>query len=467
MRISSGLSGIDLTAQKNLLQAFNQLNVSNMRLSSMRRINSGSDDPAGLIAVENLRAELTAIRAASDNAARAGGMIRVADSGLGQVSGLLNTIRGNTVAAAGGGLSKAELAAMQMENDAALEAINRIGGVTSFGGKKLLDGSTAFQVSGVNSDQVADVQVYANAGGGQQTLDVEVTQAAGTASLTFSDADATLDDDVTLALSGNEGTVVLEFAAGATLDQVAAADSANSDASGVTATVNGNDLTISSTGVGSDAAVSIEVVEGTFDTGANSATGTDVQVNVNGVNFTGQGNSIEINTSTLRADVEFAAGFTGQADQITISGEAMTFVFSPNVNQTSTLALPNVNTTALGGAAGRLSSLASGGSASLTSGNLGQAMDILDAARGQVVGARARAGAFEKYTIESSKQVLGGMELNIGSALSQIYDTDVAAETSRSIRAQILVQAATSAVMLAGQSKSMIGGLFGGTRGGF
>ena len=67
MRVGSRLSGIDLTAQHNLLQSYNQLNLSSVRLSTMQRINKASDDPAGLIAVEDLRAELTAINAATDN----------------------------------------------------------------------------------------------------------------------------------------------------------------------------------------------------------------------------------------------------------------------------------------------------------------------------------------------------------------------------------------------------------------
>jgi len=467
MRIGSGPSGIDLMAQQNLLHAFNQLNLSNVRLSTMQRINSGADDPAGLIAAENLRAELTAIRAASDNAARASGIIRVADSAMNEISGLLNTVRGNIVSAAGGGLSDAELSAMQLENDAALEAINRISTITSFGGKKLLDGSSGFQVSGVNPDQVTGIQVFANAGGGQQTPDIEVTQAAGAASLTFSDDDATLDDDVTLVLSGNEGTTTLEFSAGATLEQIAAAVSATSDATGVTASVSGNDLILSSTGVGSGATVSIEVLEGTFDTGDDSARGTNVVVSVDGVQFTGQGNTVQISTATLQADIEFAEAFSGIVDPIEISGDATTFVFSPDVGDTSTLALPNMSTSSLGGAAGRLSDLASGGSASLTSGNLAGAMEILDAASNQVLGARARAGAFEKYTIESSARVLDSMEVNISGALSQIFDTDVAAETSRAIRSQILVQAATSSLLLAGQSRGLMSSLFGGVMGGF
>ncbi len=189
MRIGSGPSGIDLTAQINLLNAYTELSKSAIRLSTMQRINAGSDDPAGLIAAESLRSEITAIRAASENAGRARAAIRVADSAMGEVSGLLNTIRGNVVSAAGGMYSDAELAAMQLENDAAMEAINRISGTTSFAGRKLLDGSSGYQTSGVDASQVADITVHATSGG-EQTLDIEVTQPAGTADLTFTDVSA-------------------------------------------------------------------------------------------------------------------------------------------------------------------------------------------------------------------------------------------------------------------------------------
>ncbi len=467
MRIGTGPSGTELTAQFNLLSALNQLNQSAQRLSTMQRINSGGDDPAGLIAAESLRAELTAINQASDNAARAAAVVRVADSALGQVSGLLNTIRGNLVAAANsGGLSDAELDALQLETDAALEAINRIGNVTSFGGRKLLDGSGGIDVSGVNSNQVADVEVYSNPGGEQSPV-INVTQAAESASLTFTDADATLDADVELQLTGDEGTVVLQFSAGATLDQIAAAVNSSSDTTGVEATVDGNDLVLSSEAVGSDASVAVDVLEGIFDTGGQSVDyGTDVVATVDGVEFTGQGNQLEVNTAALKADLEFADGFTGQVDAFTISGEGLTFSFSPNATETSTLALPTVSTSTLGGAAGRLSDLASGGQFSLTSGNLARSLEVLNAATTDVLQGRARAGAFEKYTIESTQNVLGSMQVNLSEAFSQIFDADAAAETSNLIRAQILVQAGTSSLMIASQSRSAISSLFGGGQSG-
>ena len=268
---------------------------------------------------------------------------------MSQVTGLLNDIRANVVSAAGGGLSDAEIAAKQIEIDAALEAINRIGNTTSFGSKKLLDGSAGFSLTGVDSSQVTDIQVIANAGGGSQTPRIEVTQAATAAALTFSDADATLDEDISLVLSGDEGTTVLEFSAGATLDQIATAVAASSQSTGVTASVDGNDLTLSSVAVGSDASVSLEVLEGTFDTGATTANGTDIAVNVDGIDFSGNGNSVEVSTATLQVDMEFAEGFTGEVDPITITGDALTFSFSPNVNDKATLGMPTITSSALGG----------------------------------------------------------------------------------------------------------------------
>ena len=461
MRIGTSLSGMDLTALNNLYKAQTKLSQSSQRLSTMHRINSGADDPAGLIAVEQMLSELTSIRAANDSAARAAGMIHVADSGMSQVSGLLNTIRGNVMDVAGGNLSDAEVKAKQIEIDAALEAVDRLGNYTSFGGRKLLDGSAGLNVSQVDAAQVTNIDVHYNAGGGEQTPDIQVVSAATSAALTHTSDTGSLTEDTTLVITGNEGTVSLEFSAGATLADVAQAVNSTTDGSGVTASVDGNELTFTSTDVGSAADVSVEAAAGTFDAGSGHATGADVVARVDGVEVTGEGNEIEIGTGTLTADIEFAQGFSGQVDPITISGGAMTFNFSPDLGKPTMLALPNISAAALGGSAGRLSDLSTGGSASLSSGNLSGAIDILDTARNQVLGSRARAGAFEKYTIESTQAVLDGMEENISSAMSNIFDTDVAAETSRLVQAQILTDAATSTLMIVGRQRGMVGALLG------
>ena len=65
------------------------LNTSLERLSTGLRINRGKDDPAGLIASENLRSEKASITAAIGNAERADQVVNIAEGGLQEINSLL------------------------------------------------------------------------------------------------------------------------------------------------------------------------------------------------------------------------------------------------------------------------------------------------------------------------------------------------------------------------------------------
>ena len=99
--------------------------------------------------------------------------------------------------------------------------------------------------------------------------------------------------------------------------------------------------------------------------------------------------------------------------------------------------------------AGYLSSLASGGANSLTSGNLSNAQSILTEAINQVSTLNGRLGAFQKYTIGSTINNLSVAYENASSALSNVQDTDFAAETANLTRAQILASSATTVLSTA------------------
>ena len=83
-----------LIAQRSLAANNQALNTSLQRLSTGLKINSGADDPAGLIASEALKAEQTGITTAIDNANRANNVIGTAAGGLNEVSNLLNQLDG-------------------------------------------------------------------------------------------------------------------------------------------------------------------------------------------------------------------------------------------------------------------------------------------------------------------------------------------------------------------------------------
>ncbi len=171
-----------LIAQKQLQRSNNDLSLALTRLSTGLRINTGKDDPAGLIASEGLRSDIISVERAVTNSQRANQVIATADSALGQVSNLLNDIRGLVVEAANtGALSSEQIAANQLQVDSSLEAINRIAQTTSFQGRRLLDGSLDFlTTSGTNFDKLANFEIQqANLGAsGSVSVSVTVTTAA-------------------------------------------------------------------------------------------------------------------------------------------------------------------------------------------------------------------------------------------------------------------------------------------------
>ena len=185
-RINTNVSS--LIAQKTLTRSNGQLQEALSRLSTGVRINSGKDDPAGLIASENLRRDITASQKAISNTERATQLISTADSALGQISNLLNDVRGLVTEAANTGvLSDEQVAANQLQVDSSLEAIDRIAQVTTFQGRKLLDGSLDFiKTTTSGGSSLVDLNIQkANLGQtGSLSVAVDVKTAATRASVT-------------------------------------------------------------------------------------------------------------------------------------------------------------------------------------------------------------------------------------------------------------------------------------------
>ncbi len=186
-RINTNISS--LVAQNTLGRSNAALNQALTRLSTGLRINTGKDDPAGLIASEHLRSDITAIRKAITNTDRANQVIATADSALGQVTGLLNDIRGLITETANAGvISPDQIAANQLQLDESLSALNRIAQTTTFQGRRLLDGSLDFiTTAGTNFANVENLQIdQANLGAtGSVAVEVNVTTAATQAEISI------------------------------------------------------------------------------------------------------------------------------------------------------------------------------------------------------------------------------------------------------------------------------------------
>ena len=180
-----------LIAQNRLQSSNDDLNTALTRLSTGLRINSGADDPAGLIASEALRGEITSLGKSISNTNRASQIISTADSALGQVSSLLNDIRGLVVEASNtGGLSSEEIDANQLQIDSSLEAVNRIAQTTTFQGRKLLDGSLDFTSTASSVATISDFSIDQASLGSTGSVDVSVDiKAAATQASSSVDCD--------------------------------------------------------------------------------------------------------------------------------------------------------------------------------------------------------------------------------------------------------------------------------------
>lgn len=249
-----------LRGLRSLNKSTNLLDTSLTRLSTGLKINSGKDNPSGLIASETLRSQVSAIEQSIKNSNRASNVIATADSALGEVTNLLNQVRGLVQEGLNeGALSQDEIEANQLQIDTALSAINRISANTSFAGDKLIDGSKAFrtQSTAVDSAKLSDFQVNEAVFGTSSTitLDATIVTAATQASLDYSAVDGGLAAATTVEIGGVSGSQVLFLGATSSLDNVRDAVNGVTDITGVTATKTNkvaSNLVVDSTAVNSD-----------------------------------------------------------------------------------------------------------------------------------------------------------------------------------------------------------------------
>ncbi|ENY6168292.1 flagellin [Vibrio fluvialis] len=150
-----------LVAQRHLNTATDLLNQSLERLSSGKRINSAKDDAAGLQISNRLESQMRGLDVAVRNANDGISIMQTAEGAMQETTNLLQRMRDLSLQSANGSNSKAERVALQEEMGALNDEMNRIAETTSFGGRKLLNGSfgqTSFQI-GASSGEAVQVSL--------------------------------------------------------------------------------------------------------------------------------------------------------------------------------------------------------------------------------------------------------------------------------------------------------------------
>ncbi|EPW3003216.1 flagellin [Vibrio vulnificus] len=146
-----------LVAQRHLANATDMLNQSLERLSSGKRINSAKDDAAGLQISNRLQSQMRGLDIAVRNANDGISIMQTAEGAMNETTNILQRMRDLSLQSANGSNSHAERTALQEEMTALNDELNRIAETTSFGGRKLLNGSfgsAAFQIGAASSEAV-------------------------------------------------------------------------------------------------------------------------------------------------------------------------------------------------------------------------------------------------------------------------------------------------------------------------
>ncbi len=129
-----------LQGRRYLNNVNNSLTTTYQRLSSGMRINSAKDDAAGLQIADRLTSQINGLNQGNRNASDGLALAQTIESGMDEISGMLQKMRTLTVQAANGTNSSEDRAALSKEASSLATEINRIATQTTFAGKTILNG---------------------------------------------------------------------------------------------------------------------------------------------------------------------------------------------------------------------------------------------------------------------------------------------------------------------------------------
>ncbi|EIN9356688.1 flagellin [Vibrio vulnificus] len=211
-----------MVAQRHLSTAASQVAETQKNLSSGFRINSASDDAAGMQIANTLHVQTRGLDVALTNAHSAYAVAETAEGALEEGSEILQRLRSLSLQAANGSNSDEDRQSLQLEVVVLKDEVERIARTTTFAGKNLFDGSygsKSFHL-GANSNsislQLKNMRTHIPEMGGYHYLasepadeDWQVDKESRQLSFTFRDSEG---DDQSIKISLKPGDSLEEVA---------------------------------------------------------------------------------------------------------------------------------------------------------------------------------------------------------------------------------------------------------------
>ena len=202
-----------LRAQRQLSETTARLSTVYERLSSGSRINSASDDAAGLAIADALRGRSRVATAAIRNVNDGISLISIADGALGSITNVLQRMAELAEQSANGVYRNTQRSALQNEFSALASEIERIANTTQFNSLNLLSGGSSIALQ-VGFDSGANSQI--TVAGVQGTLSAILLANSGSSQLTYSVISTSESDSQTAARTALQAVL-------AAIDNVASA----------------------------------------------------------------------------------------------------------------------------------------------------------------------------------------------------------------------------------------------------
>ena len=130
-----------INAQRNMMATGRNLNTSIQRLSSGLKVNSASDDAAGMAVTINLRAQIRGFEQAMENANDGIAILQTAEGSYNSISDIMIRMRELAVQASNDSLTNKERAYLDTEFEDLTAELTRISDVAEYNGQLLLDGT--------------------------------------------------------------------------------------------------------------------------------------------------------------------------------------------------------------------------------------------------------------------------------------------------------------------------------------
>lgn len=141
------------------------------RLSTGKRINSASDDAAGLAIASRMSSQVKGLEQAARNANDAISMVQTVEGAAKEILNIFTRMKELAVQSNSGTYSATDRAALDLEFNALRDEVNRIAENTEWNGKKLMDGNAAGNAGAGAVPTAINIQVGA---GASQTMAISV-----------------------------------------------------------------------------------------------------------------------------------------------------------------------------------------------------------------------------------------------------------------------------------------------------